>query len=76
MIELLVEKAEKVIIFIFISLNLCVLGAQKNRLIEMTHNICLGWEIRILIFNYTPLSVGVVCIFAENVLKFGTYTGP
>ena len=34
-----------------------VLGAQRNCLIETvplsTHNICFGWVIRKLIFNYT-----------------------
>ena len=36
------------------------MGAQKNRLIETvllsTHNICLGWEIRKIIFSYARLS--------------------
>ena len=40
-----------------------VLGAQKNRLIEMvllsTHNICFGWEIKKIYFQYTLLSVGL-----------------
>ena len=39
------------------------LGAQKNRLDETvllsTHNICLGWEIRKIIFSYTLLSGGL-----------------
>ena len=34
----------------------CVLGTQKNRHIETvllsTHNICFGWEIRKIIFQY------------------------
>ena len=35
-----------------------VLGTQKNHLIELqsTNNICLGWEIRKLIFWYTLLT--------------------
>ena len=44
-----------VIIFLFISLT-CVLGAQKNRLIETvllsTHNIYFGQEIRKLNFHF------------------------
>ena len=40
-----------------------VLGAQKNRLIEMvllsTHNICFGWEIRKLVFDNWLLSGGL-----------------
>ena len=40
--------------------NKQILDAQKNRLIETvllsTHNICLGWEIRKLIFCYTLLT--------------------
>ena len=35
------------------------LGAQKNPLIESTHNICLGWEIRKLIFLDTLLTKGL-----------------
>ena len=42
-------RAKIAIIFIFISLNLYVLGVQKNRLNETvllnTHNICFGLEI-------------------------------
>ena len=41
-----------------------VLGAHKNRLIEMvllsTINICFGWEIRKIIFDYTLLSDGPI----------------
>ena len=41
---------------IFLLIQICFLGAQKNRLIETvllsTHNICFGFrEIRKLIFN-------------------------
>ena len=36
-----------------------VLGAQKNRLNETAllciHNICFGWEVRNIIFNYALL---------------------
>ena len=39
------------------------LGAQKDRLTETvllsTQNICFGWEIRKIIFNYTLLSWGL-----------------
>ena len=39
------------------------MGAQKNCLIETvlssTHNICFGWGIRKIIFNYTLLSGGL-----------------
>ena len=39
------------------------LGAQKNRLIQTvllnTHNICIGWEIRKIIFWYPLLSGGL-----------------
>ena len=42
----------------------CVLGAQKNRLIETvllnTQNICFGQEISKLRFNYTLISGGLV----------------
>ena len=45
-----------------INSNMC-LGAQKNHLIETfllsTHNICFGWEIRKIIFQYTLLSGGL-----------------
>ena len=46
-------------IYISINLNMCF-GAQKNRLIETvllsTHNICLGYEIRKIIYQYALLS--------------------
>ena len=39
------------------------MGAQKNRLIETvllsTHNICFGWEMRILFFCYALLTKGL-----------------
>ena len=50
-----------------ISLNMCF-GCSKNRLIEIvllvllsTNNICFGWEIRKLSFNYTLLSRSAEC---------------
>ena len=50
----------EVLIFSFPSLLTCVLGVQKNRLIETAllscQNICLGWEIR-KIFLITVWSV-------------------
>ena len=50
-------------LFPYPSIKACVLGAQKNRLIEMvllsTHNICFGLEIRKIIFKYTLLSGGM-----------------
>ena len=50
----------KVLIFSYPWILTYVLGAQKNRLIETvllsTHDICLGWEIRKLIFCYTVLN--------------------
>ena len=51
-------------IFSYPSILTFVLGAQKNRLIETvllsTHNICSGWEIRKISFNYTLLSRGLL----------------
>ena len=51
---------------IFLSTSTCVLGAQKNSLIETvllsTHDICFGLEIRYLIFNHTLLSEGPVVL--------------
>ena len=48
----------------------CVLGAQKNCLIETvllsTYNICLGWEIRKTIFIYTLLSGGLIWVCHEK----------
>ena len=51
---------ESKIVTIFLPIILtCVLGAQKNRLIETvllsTHNICLGLVIRKIIFYYILL---------------------
>ena len=40
------------------------LDAQKNRLIETvllsTHNMCYGWEMRKIIFEYTLVSGGLI----------------
>ena len=45
---------------------MCVLGAQKNRLIERvllsTHNICFGLEIRKIFFSYPPLYGGLTVL--------------
>ena len=50
----------KLLLFSYPSIETCVLGAQKNRLIETvllsTHNICFGLEIKRLVFQYTLLS--------------------
>ena len=50
-------------LFPYPSISTCVLGAQKNRLIETvlssTHNICFGWEIKIINFKYALLSGGL-----------------
>ena len=58
----LVFERKIVINFFPINLNTCFC-AQKNCLSEMvllnTHKICLGWEIRWLIFNYPLLSWGM-----------------
>ena len=41
-----IKKSIKLCLFSYPSVKTCVVGAQKNRLIEMvllsTHNICLG----------------------------------
>ena len=46
----------KLLLFSYLSLLICVLGAQKNRLIETvllrTHNICFGLEIKKIVFQY------------------------
>ena len=45
----------KLKLFSYQSIKTCVLGAQKNRLIETvllsTHNICFGWEIKKINFQ-------------------------
>ena len=50
-------------IYLPMGLNIYVLGAQKNRLIETvllsTNNICFGQEIRKIIFKYALLSGGL-----------------
>ena len=47
-----------------------ILGAQKNPLIETvllnTHNVCLGWEIRKLVFRYALLTISPVYIFSSR----------
>ena len=66
-------------LFSYPSVQACVLGAQKNRLIETvllsTHNICFDWEIRKL-FSFThsylgvctiPLSRWLVCIWCNKI---------
>ena len=51
-------------LFYYLSIETCVLGAQKNRLIETgplsTHNICFGWEIKKIDFHYTLLSGALI----------------
>ena len=53
-------------LFIYPSVKSCVLGAQKNRLIETvllsTHNICFGWEIK-------KISYDVETVFARYAFK-------
>ena len=53
----------KIVNFLSITLNIYVLGAQKNCLTETvllsTHNICFSLEIRKLIFNYALVSKGL-----------------
>ena len=55
----------KLLLFSYLSIKTCVLGAQKNRLIETvllsTHNICFEWEIKQIVFQYTLLSGGLLC---------------
>ena len=50
----------KLSLFSYPSIQTCVLGAQKNRLIETVllsiHNICFGREIRKIIFHYAFVS--------------------
>ena len=56
----------KLQIFSYPSIYTCVLGAQKNRLIETvllsTHNICFGWEIKKKDFQYVLLSEGLIIV--------------
>ena len=51
---------------LYATFETCVLGAQKNRLIETvllsTHNIYFALEIRILIFEYALLSGGMLSL--------------
>ena len=51
-------------LFPYPSIQTCVLGAQKNRLIETvllsTHNICFDQVIRKIIFQYALLSGGLI----------------
>ena len=53
-------------LFSYPAIKTYVLGAQKNRLIEMvllsTHNICFGLEIRKIIFSYAHLSGGLLLL--------------
>ena len=53
-------------LFSYPSVKTCVLGAQKNRLIETvlsrTHNICFGCEIRKMNCNYALLSRGLISL--------------
>ena len=53
------------------------MGAQKNLLIETfflsTHNICFGWEIRKIIFKYTPLSRGLNFVLVKTWLLENIY---
>ena len=61
--------------FPYPSVKTCVLVAQKTCLIETvlmsTHNICFGWEIRKIFFNYTLLSGGLAkgVLSAYNLCK-------
>ena len=47
-----------------------VLSAQKNRLTEMvlliTHSICFGCEIKIILFNHILLSGGMSLLFSQG----------
>ena len=56
-------KGKIAIIFLPINLSLC-LGAQKNRLTEAvllsTQNLCFGWEIKKIVFQYPLLSGGLI----------------
>ena len=53
----------KLWLFSYPSVKTCVLGAQKNRLIETilmsNHKIGFGWEIRKIIFFYALSSGGL-----------------
>ena len=48
-----------------------LLGAQKNRLIEMvlwsTHNLCFGWEPRKLIYTFSILSGSMSLIKQQKI---------
>ena len=59
--------------FSYPSIQTCVLGAQKNRLIETvllsTHNLCFGWEIMKIYFQYELLSGGL-SLFSDKFYFF------
>ena len=49
-------------------------GAQNNRLIEAvllsTHNICIGWEMKKIIFEYALLTGGLKLLLLEYFFWF------
>ena len=56
----------KIVIIPYQSIETCVLGAQKNRLIETVllsiHNICFGPEQKKIVFQYILLSGGLLSL--------------
>ena len=65
----------KLKLFSWLSVQICVLGAQKNRLIEMvlfsTLNICFGLKIRKIILIMQPY-LRHVSLFQKNKRKFSS----
>ena len=63
----------KLLLFPYQSIESCVLGAQKNRLIETvllsTHNICFGREIKKTFFNtHSYLEAYISTLWSINYL--------
>ena len=65
----------KMKLFSYPSILTCVVGAQKNRLIETvllsTHNICFGSEIKKIVFQYALLS-GELSKAVQNIVSFNS----
>ena len=63
----------KLHLFPYSSILTCVLGAQKNRLIETvllsTHSTSFGYIIRKIIFQYTLLSGGLYITISIHLTK-------
>ena len=63
----------KLLLFSYPSILTCVLGAQKNRLIETvllsTHNICFELERKKVVFQYALLSGALIRKLQSNFMK-------